>query len=719
VRSGASLKVGGEGSIQILSGTSNNGEFILKQDATIELSDSNSLLNIAGDLSIEDNAIFSILGNGYIKFSNPGDDETNNIFCGSGASIVLQGSGQNDKIMEVQQSTVRFPADLVSLSFSNGKIEMGNGKRMLAEDNYPISFNNVKITSDNGIYNAHRSFFLWGQPNTSINNCIFENGKYGLYNYTYNGAALSITNSEFNNNETGLYMYDKGLTLTNCEFNNNTNYGLYADNMSWGSTISYCIFANNSNGAYYKGSTVADLDVESTIFGDNQNHGLKVNGGFDTHVSCTHIYDNTNGIYNQGSKLYLNDGEINTFSGNTKSIYMNTGYLYLYNAHNQLIPASGGYSVYGYISTRTDCLNSENLNCNSNRWFTSPANQSPSFNNNYRTFASGCYPPVAVNLIDNNPFTSNLMCGIINPPIGIGKDILTNTNMISPLLSGNNNDNLSLSEQHEVLMQTSLEEITISECKTLFDNYIELIENTLSSPLIEVKDIQAQALGEIHNVLDSYFNKINRDHLNATFNDMTDELIELNEMLIENIESTDEAIIAYKLDIALLNRMRKLFTQTIMQIEALQFEAEAMPLQSVEIDSWLCHIFAEKLAHEERITPEAFQTAIQECNTAYENNLEQVLNDLFTEIEDTEEIEISYLDISPNPNTGNFTVYLQQGVAGGRLQIVNAHSQPVAQQDVLVNGDSEYSFNGLASGFYTIYYYENNVVVDSESIVVE
>ena len=104
VRSGASLKVGGEGSIQILSGTSNNGEFILKQDATIELSDSNSLLNIAGDLSIEDNAIFSILGDGYIKFSNPGGDATNNIFCGSGASIVLQGSGQNDKIMEVQQS---------------------------------------------------------------------------------------------------------------------------------------------------------------------------------------------------------------------------------------------------------------------------------------------------------------------------------------------------------------------------------------------------------------------------------------------------------------------------------------------------------------------------------------------------------------------------------------------------------------------------------------
>jgi hypothetical protein len=69
----------------------------------IVLESSSSCLEIRGNLNIADNIVFTFTG-GYIKFSNPGDDNTQNITCGSGASIVLQGSGQNDKIMEVQQS---------------------------------------------------------------------------------------------------------------------------------------------------------------------------------------------------------------------------------------------------------------------------------------------------------------------------------------------------------------------------------------------------------------------------------------------------------------------------------------------------------------------------------------------------------------------------------------------------------------------------------------
>ncbi|HKK68785.1 MAG TPA: hypothetical protein VJ946_11250, partial [Bacteroidales bacterium] len=72
--------------------------------AALTLQDNNTNLEIAGNLHIASNATFSFSGDGYIKFSNPGGDATNNIFCGSGASFVLQGSGQNDKIMEVQQS---------------------------------------------------------------------------------------------------------------------------------------------------------------------------------------------------------------------------------------------------------------------------------------------------------------------------------------------------------------------------------------------------------------------------------------------------------------------------------------------------------------------------------------------------------------------------------------------------------------------------------------
>ncbi|MDA3911388.1 MAG: hypothetical protein PF448_08540, partial [Bacteroidales bacterium] len=215
----------------------NNSHIIITEDAKLVINSENvdiqgddSYLEIAGQLHIADNIVFTYTGDGYIKFSNPGGDATNNIFCGSGASIVLQGSGQNDKIMEVQQSSVRFPAELSSLELRDGKIEMGTDARMLAEvvsgnENHPIILDNIKITSDDGTYNNHRSFFFWGQPNITINDCVFEYGQFGLYNYTYWGAPLTVTNSTFRNNQTGLYMYDKGLTLTNCEFNNNTQVG--------------------------------------------------------------------------------------------------------------------------------------------------------------------------------------------------------------------------------------------------------------------------------------------------------------------------------------------------------------------------------------------------------------------------------------------------------------------------------------------------------------
>jgi hypothetical protein len=88
-----------EGKIEYY-GTASGGELVLNDD--------NTCLNISGELHIASNATFTYTGDGYIKFSNPGGDATNNIFCGSGSSFVLQGSGQSDKIMEVQQSTVNI-----------------------------------------------------------------------------------------------------------------------------------------------------------------------------------------------------------------------------------------------------------------------------------------------------------------------------------------------------------------------------------------------------------------------------------------------------------------------------------------------------------------------------------------------------------------------------------------------------------------------------------
>ncbi|MDD2637073.1 MAG: hypothetical protein PHW82_16400, partial [Bacteroidales bacterium] len=115
--------LGEGGSIIIDQSLTDDAKLSYNAGGEIILSHNTSYLEISGNLNINDNAQFTFSGNGYIKFSHPGDDETNNIFCGTGSSMLFSGSGQNDKVLEIDQSTVRFPA-MSSLTFENCKIEM-------------------------------------------------------------------------------------------------------------------------------------------------------------------------------------------------------------------------------------------------------------------------------------------------------------------------------------------------------------------------------------------------------------------------------------------------------------------------------------------------------------------------------------------------------------------------------------------------------------------
>ncbi|MEA1873307.1 MAG: S8 family serine peptidase [Bacteroidota bacterium] len=100
-KNGSDIVLAENGKIMVNHDSNNSGDLVFNSGASLTLLDDNTNLEIAGDLHIASNATFTFTGDGYIKFSNPGGDAANNIFCGTGASIVLQGSGQNDKIMEV------------------------------------------------------------------------------------------------------------------------------------------------------------------------------------------------------------------------------------------------------------------------------------------------------------------------------------------------------------------------------------------------------------------------------------------------------------------------------------------------------------------------------------------------------------------------------------------------------------------------------------------
>jgi hypothetical protein len=120
------------------------------------------------------------------------------------------------------------------------------------------------------------------------------------------------------------------------------------------------------------------------------------------------------------------------------------------------------------------------------------------------------------------------------------------------------------------------------------------------------------------------------------------------------------------------------------------------------------------------LTPDEFMEAIETCNNTYENAVESI-SDVYGENETIEESESSAheIHIVPNPNNGNFTVEITDCMAGSSIRISNVYAQPVFTQTFDDDGSQTVQITGLASGHYTLYYLESNMVVESESIVVE
>ena len=163
-------------------------------------------------LNIKDNATFTFTSNssqhGYVRFANTSLFPSRNITAGSNCSINFTGTSQSKKILQIDQETFYAPSSIVNFTISTGKIELASGARIQADGlSTTINLYNAKFTSSTqGVNNGHRGFHLYGQPNVSINACVFEYGSTGIYAFlTYGGAPLNIYNSIFNNNINGVF----------------------------------------------------------------------------------------------------------------------------------------------------------------------------------------------------------------------------------------------------------------------------------------------------------------------------------------------------------------------------------------------------------------------------------------------------------------------------------------------------------------------------------
>lgn len=672
VGNGSSLIIDSTASLVLNAGDSlivKGGGYVLVKNAgnliynggTIFLQDAASVLEIAGNLHIGDNASFTTSGNGYVKFSNNGTwDNTYNVTAGTHSSVVFKGTGKNDKKLEIEQSTVRFP-QLDSLSFRNCKIEMGSEKRMLADYNYPITFSNVLLTSKTGANNNHRSFNFYGQANVAIDNCIFEYGRYGIYGtLTYFNNSMTVTNSTFRYNKKGMQIYDKGLHLNGCTISNNSEYGIYCNAMSWTSSFSNCTCAYNVNGNYYMGSSSAGVSANYCEF-KNSNIGFAFSGTFDVNMECVTANANQNGIYTQNGTRII--PSLCSLIGNTISINLDYGYINLLNGYNQLQATNNYYTVSGKTPAVGPIL------AHNNRWETN-VNAHPSYMNNYYLRKSS-KPYTQVDIYDYTPSHQDCF------------------SLMSPNESGTYYS-LPTDSEYESIMSCGIENTHITDYERMVDRHVNYITTKSASREYIDTYCSDNAYGHLFSLLSRIFSNEETDI--ASRERILDNVVQMNEYLSENAE-TEVHSYKYLLDAALLYRTAGKLENASQRISDLIQYVRNHNFDSNEyldfVLRWRCYIDAEILLKSNELNSDEFIEYIGSCEL--QNSTKSTM---WTETNGNQEnntenfSQIIELSISPNPTDNTLYIELPNEITcpcevsvvnelGNIVRIVTSNENPI------------------------------------------
>jgi hypothetical protein len=476
--------------------------------------------------------------------------------------------------------------------------------------------------------------------------------------------------------------------------------------MSMLSDFTDCSVVSNNYGVVYQGSSNADLNIDNSDISYNTQTGVKVNGAFDLDLTCNTINNNQYGVYTQnGSYLRMENYARNDVSNNQKSLYLDYGRLYLEDGYNQLQSVNNNYAVYGDIHTRATCGVPVYYSVEHNRWETS-LSATPHMPDNYRLWVYNCTTSTEVILDDQNP----------DYQVCIQFNMLASGSQESETIATTNTTEASLESE---LLNLSLQAdnlISESDYIGLINQYIDFITDKSPNTLINNNAIEI-AWADLHDVIETFYKKVNLNADNVRFNQSVDQVMQLNAQLMLDADAI--AYYEYALDNALLERLRGNFDESLLLLDNLIPELEGMDKETAYVNRWICHIEAEREAALRNITPEEFMDAVAICNTDYENTLESLSDNLEADENAEETTAAPEIHIVPNPNNGFFTLEISDCTEGSSVRISNVYSQPVFTQTFTESGTQTVQITGLSQGHYTVYYLENNAVISSENIVVE
>lgn len=703
----STIKMGGNGTINIQYSAGTAGTMDYYPDANIILNDAATVLNITGTLNIQTDATFTFTGSGYVKLSST-LSPSNNITAGTGTSFILNGTGKTDKILEVDQEGLNVPSNIVAFTLNNGWVNMKNSTARVdvSGSNTAISVDSIRFNPLDGTTRTNeRGLWVYGQSSCVITNSDFEYGQYGIHGSLTSGASLvgsnKIENCTFTNNNYGLWIHDNSVDATNCNFSYNT-YGFYGEYTSDDDNqIVDCSFQHDANPVYYVYCD-GNLFVDGSIINYASQSGIYATGNHYLSLRCTHI-SNVTGLFKAG--IYMSNGVfLNMTSSTSPATTFNSvtgpyavkmslaGSLYLNSGNNFICPNTVGTYKHLYGTITTGACPDNSMQATQNQWY---ANLDLLNASHYSVWKNTC----SANTIISYPTAEHAEC-----EGGGGEDFLiqegelsSNTISDANFLAGN----AALNNASET-----------GDWLTPFNSYAEVLNGKIPDNNTVNEAIWENSWESMRHCLKEMYTT---KQLNGTSNSNFAQTIAANNKMGQLQANNYYRKFQIDLEKATLYRMAGDYATAISLLTPLTEDTSAINREQAE--AWLCIVTLEKQIAEGTISKSEIEEARAACPTYTEEVNEESFRKVNNQLPSTEQAAL--MNVIPNPvNETSILIVNTANDQDGIVEFTDLFGRIVSNVKVAAGYSENQLPTGLSKGTYTLLLKQGGITKTSLQIVV-
>lgn len=679
----------------------NNSTLIIEEGATLRigpgtqiiLDGPNAILEIRGNLVLEDGAVFAPTGGpngqGFVRFDMGGvynqTTATSRISLGDNSRMTFEGTG-NNKVLEVKDHSLWMDALNNTFTFEilDGLAEMGDGTIINTTGEVLLDGATIDLLSGASQWSG---IHTWGKSpevkNSTINNAMVglgvNNAVGGFTNNT------SISNSYFNNVERGFVNNGRGFTVFNTHFNNVARKGIEALGQINESEFKHSSIDNaTEEGIYYTTSTSARLGVRNSLLYHNRT-GVKFEGLSLLTMNCTNVLGipsgGTYGTEISTGHLILNNtgglgGGNNLFKDNIFNIsLLNRAIFRLEDGNNKLSNYQNGgptqFAIFGSSN-----FTATNIDASSNRW----NDITPGANQPIKGFGNGgphedyaiLYRPSGgwlgyLDLVDNNPLSASsfnnllLSCPLLasnsSGGRGLGAGFGNPDGRI--FIPGDGNVDVADVIEDVVVLHNTNGEVTLLE---IIDRHVEIYTaEGYTFPLTSANEhVISYGMTDMMVTLGQWvtnLEKLEEDAIQLQpFQDVLGVFAHWDNLLATEVGAYDvdlkNKVALHKAQVQVLAGER---SQAIAEFADVSMWGDSIYVQ--DANYWICHLQHQELLSQ-NIGNVSFMESLPECEYTMQSNV------MFKrEIERTVSADklqrVFEYKVYPNPTKGGITVSLK------------------------------------------------------------